>query len=348
MGRQLPALAGLAIALVVLHHAIDLGVSTASRLGFSQPEGLAPAVVNLLWAAGIFAVPSFLFISGAFVAYAARGPLAGLSLNFVRTTLTRIVCPYVCWSLVCYLAAFLWLGERSSALGYVKNLFVGYPFHFVPLLVFWYGLSPVLVPLATRHGAALIAVVGVCQLVVLNLVHPGALGFEFPQSMQWLAPPVLRRTLSTWAVCFPLGLVYGLNSPAILPRLTRARWAIGTITAALFAASFVSPIAGPHQVLIQVACSTTFLLLIPLISREGIPFAAWLERVGRRSYGIYLAHLAVLMLALYLVERLAPQLLAASTLVVLFLFVLALGIPLFLMERGSRTWPRPVYRFVFG
>src|SRR3990172_12585959 len=92
--------------------------------------------LSFLQGLGILAVPTFLFISGSFVAYAAQGDPPHLSRKFLLSSLRHILIPYMIWSLVFYIFIYFYLDVQISILGYLKNLIVGYPFHFVPLLVF--------------------------------------------------------------------------------------------------------------------------------------------------------------------------------------------------------------------
>jgi peptidoglycan/LPS O-acetylase OafA/YrhL len=348
MGRQFPALGGLAILVVALHHAITLGLEAAARSGAPAPTGVEGFVVKLLFTIGTFAVPIFLFISGSFVAYAARGDTRGLFRSFLSASLMRLWWPYLLWSLVSYVVVFLWKGERHSSLGYAKNLAVGYPFHFVPLLAFFYLLSPVLVRIGRRLPGVLIGAVALYQLTLLCLLHPEAVGIELPQGLKILAPPVLRSTLAIWGICFPLGLVYGLWAPTLLAHLRPLRWAMIAITASLFTVDLLSPLGSASLTAVRVVYSAAFLLLVPLIKRDEIPFAPFLERIGRRAYGIYLTHLNILMLMLLMMERVAPDGFGTFVALIPFLLVPAVGIPLFLMNALSRSRLTLVYRYAFG
>ena len=92
---------------------------------------------------------------------------------------------------------------------------------------------------------------GLYQFWLICLVYPQALGVDLPQGrLQVLAVPVLRGSLATWAVCFPLGLVYGLKSPVLLPLLRRLRWPVFAVTAGLFTIDLL----GPHELPSPASC----------------------------------------------------------------------------------------------
>ena len=61
---------------------------------------------------------------------------------------------------------------------YLKNLLVGYPYHFVPLLVFWYLATPALVWIGRRRGALLLAGIGAWQAWLLAVRFPEMFGLD--------------------------------------------------------------------------------------------------------------------------------------------------------------------------
>ena len=236
MNRQFPALSGLAMLLIVLNHTIEMGTKTPLRYGFAPLEGAPLVILSFVQALGFFAVPTFLFISGTFVSYAARGEPPKLTAKFLTGSVAHIGWPYLFWSAVFYVLVFVQLGERYSPKGYVKNLIVGYPFHFIPMLVLCYVVSPLLVRAARRHALALMAVLGAGQLLLLTLVHTKFL----PGGMEILVPPVVGHTLAVWAVYFPLGLVYGMRTRELLPWLQRNRWVLLALAIAMFIGGFLA------------------------------------------------------------------------------------------------------------
>ena len=89
-------------------------------------------------------------------------------------------------------------------------------------------------------------------------------------------------------------------------------------------------------------------MLVPLIRRDAVPFVRLLERVGKRVYGLYLMHLSILTLVLWLIERLDRNLLGAFVVLVPVLFVIAVSVLPFLVETVSRSRLSPAYRYIFG
>ena len=348
MNRQFPALRGLAISLVVLYHSIDMGTLAPRGLGYPPVEGWGRYVLLVFHQLGVFAVPTFLFISGCFAAYAARGTPPQLSWKTIWAGLKRILLPYLLWSILFYILIYVRRNETYTILGYVKNLLVGYPFHFVPILVFFYVISPLLVPLASRFGALLIGLIAIYQLILLNILSPGILGFVFPERMQLLVPPAVGSTMAQWGIYFPLGLVYSLNAKRVKPWLDKAKWGLAAATVAFFVLSVLHSADLIHLPLASYICPLTFILLAPLIKRNSIPLVRRLEEIGKRSYGLYLTHLIVLDLVFLVLQVTVPWVLAYQILLQPLLFATAMGIPLLVMNGIARSPARSVQRYVFG
>lgn len=342
MNRQYGALSGVAIILIILNHAITAGDSVA------PVAGLARQLLTVLQALGAFAVPTFLFISGAFVSYAARGKSA-LSLKFIWGSVKHILWPYLIWSFIFFLTVLLTRNEQQSAAGYIKSLLVGYPYHFIPLLLFYYLIAPLLVILGRRWGWLLLLAIGLYQLFLLYAVKPELFGANPPGWTWWLTPPVLRNTMADWAIYFPLGLIFSMHNAAIKPHLQRWKWISLAAVVALFALGILNAFGALTAPWARFVAPVPLMFLLPIINRSAIPLVGRFEQVGRRSYGIYLVHFIVLDLVLFLARQLAPGLFAWPVVLYPLLFIAALFIPLLVMEwAAKRPSTRKVYRYVFG
>jgi peptidoglycan/LPS O-acetylase OafA/YrhL len=348
MNRQFGALSGLAIVLVVLNHSIHMGTVTPQELGYPAITGAWNLLLVALQMLGTYAVPTFLFISGCFVVYVAQSGTLSQSYKALLVRLRNILWPYLVWSAVFYIVVLVQHGEHYTVLGYVKNLLVGYPFNYVPLLVLYYLLAPLLVRLGKRHSVAMLVVVGAYQLILINLLNPNAFGFKFPDWMQILVPRVVSTTLADWAIYFPLGVAYSLHSKKILPVLHQLRWGLVALTLVLLplhvlneAGIIVFPLAAEIGPLPAIC-------LIPLIKRDRIPLMQQFEWIGRMSYGLYLTNLIVADVTIWVIEGIVPGLLAYQVLLEPLIFAAALGIPLFIMWGLSRLPVRGAYHYVFG
>ena len=341
MSRQYGALSGVAIVLVVVNHSVHFGLQV------SPVEGAWLKLLSLLQALGSFAVPAFLFVSGAFLSYAARE----LSFGFVRASLGRILWPYVIWSTLFYGLVSLTNEVRPSIAVYIKNLLVGYPYHFVPILIFWYVTAPIVVRVGKRHGALLLVAIGLYQTFLLALRWSDMVGAPgpLPDWMHALQPAVLSTSMCEWAIYFPLGLVLSQHAAALTPWLLGVRWLAVGATVGLFVLGILNAFEVMWAPWARFAAPVPLMFLLPVVERGWIPFVRGFEVVGRRSYGIYLAHLVVINLVVLLASW--PRLNLDSRPLVVFptFLVAALGASLLLMNVMTRTLPaRSVYRLVFG
>ncbi len=349
MNRQFAALRGIAMILVVLHHAVDLTKMAAERAGYAPLSGLGAAIVTPFYELGIYAVPLFLFISGAFLAYAAKGDPPTVSWTVVRNALKRLIWPYLLWSAVLYIEVYFHYGEVHSITEYIKKLIIGSPFDFVPLLFFFYLVSPFLVRWTQgRRGLLLVLSVGLVQLVVMNIEAPGILGFRFPG---WVPNdvPIIGRTLAQYAVYFPLGVVYSMNTKVINPRLQQWKRPLLIIIIALFGIHLLHAYGVIRAPIIQYLAAAITLFYTPLIQRTAIPQVRRIEQVSKRSYGLYLIHFTLIDFLLFILASLAPGILQFQLLLMPLMFILGFTIPILTMERLSRVKQvRPVYQYIFG
>ena len=348
MNRQFGALSGLAIVLVVLNHSIHMVTTIPPALGYPPAQGWPHYLLLALEQLGIFAVPTFLFISGGFAVYYAQSSTLRQGYKAVWSRMQRILWPYLIWSVAFYILIYVQLGQRHTLLEYVKDLLVGYPFNFVPLLVFFLALSPLLVRIAKRHGFLLVAGIGLYQLLLIDLANPMTLRVALPGWMQAFVPRVVGTTLADWAIFFPLGIVYGLNARRISAGLSRAIVPLAITVAALFALHLLDQAGAIQFPLAKYLAPLAFVALIPSIKRDAIPLAPWWEWVGAMSYGLYLTNLIAADVVLWAVQVWLPSAFYHPLLLAPVVFALALAIPLALMRGLSRLPARAAYRYVFG
>lgn len=342
MSRQYGALSGIAISLILVNHAIHFGLQVAPVTG----TGLSALIV--LQALGAFAVPAFLFISGAFLAYAA----SEFSFTLVRANLERILWPYVVWSAIFYAVLLATAGQSYSAGGYVKNLLVGYPYHFVPLLAFWYASAPLLALVARRHAVPLLVAIAAYQVWLLALRHPGVFGdwLVLPTWAGVTAPPVLFTPLSDWAIYFPLGLVLSMHAERIRPTLRRFKWIALLAAAAIFGLGILNALQYAWAPWARFAAPLPLMFLLPAIERGQIPLLERFELLGRRSYGIYLAHFVLLYVLAAIVSWAGIAGAGPARFLVFPAFLVAALVGsqglMQAMSRGALA--RRVYRYCFG
>ena len=348
MNRQFGAFAGLAMVLIVLNHAISFGLEAQVQNGFPEMKGGLSIFLSTLQTISIIAVPIFFFISGSFVSYAAQGNPPHLSSRFLWSSLRHILIPYIIWSIISYFLVYFQHHETYTFAGYVKNILVGYPYHFIPLLLAFYVLSPLLLIVAWRHRLILLIVIAAYQLFTVNVVTPGYIGIVFPSWTSRFVMPTLRTTFAQWGIYFPFGLVYGLHAIKILPWLKHWKWVLIGATVIVFCLGGYATHQNVKFHFMRLIWKTTFVLSIPVISRNQLPWFRNLEKVGKRSYGLYLTHLIILNLSVWIFHLVTPGIIGNNILFLSLLFAIGLLIPLGLMELASRSPGRRMYRYIFG
>jgi len=316
-------------------------------LQVSPVDGVWVKPLIVLQALGVFAVPAFLFISGAFISYSS----SQLSRTFLKSSLARILWPYVIWSGIFFALLFVAQGERFTAIQYVRHLVVGYPYHFVPLLAFWYVLSPVFVRYARQHPVALLLIVGAYQALLIAFRDPELFGLSqsLPSWTRAIAPPVLANTLADWALYFPLGLVLSLHDGRVRSHLMAWRWPIAGATLAVFGLGLLNAFDIVDAPLARFAAPLPMMLLLPVVRRTSIPLLRQFELVGRESYGIYLSHFVVINLLVVLVSVGGSGLPRMPIVLFPAFFAIALAVPVCLTAAmASVPATRSAYRYVFG
>ena len=323
-------------------------VNAARAQGIASTPPWEQFLLYFLSGLGIFAVPIFLYLSGAFFAYAASQDNLKTNYRIVWNNLKHVAIPYVVWSLIFYLEIYFLHDKSYTPLEYVKYLVVGYPFNFVPLLIFYYLISPILIRLMRYFGWAVIALIGLYQLILLNLLYPGMLGFAFPDWMHILAPPVLSSTLAEWAIFFPLGLIYVKRITSLTSFIEKTKWVWVGLTILLYAIALLDVLELIHLPLARYLAPVTFMLLASIFKRNAFPFVKQLEVLGKRAYGLYLMNLILLDVLLYLIEKTVSTVLTFYLILIPFMFILALIIPLWIINSFERLRQPVLQRYVFG
>lgn len=199
-----------------------------------------------------------------------------------------------------------------------------------------------------RFGWLVIGIIALYQIMLINQTNPGIMGLILPNWLRLLAPPVIKGTIASWGIYFPLGVVYSLNATNISPWLKKLKWLLVLLTTMMFSFTTLHNTGIINFPLAEYICPVSFVLLLPLIKRESIPFVKHLEKVGKKSYGLYLTNLIVLYITTLVIYWVTPQVLNYIALFQPFLFITALMIPLITMSSLERIPIRGAYRYVFG
>lgn len=369
MTKRVFLLMGLAILAVVWSHAAGMGqiamILWADRYrpvsvpNFDQVGTLPYYVLLAIRQLTIWGVPAFLFISGFFMAYAARGSQSALSWKMVRTRLVYLLVPYVIWSAMCFAGDAL-EGLTYAPREYLERLVFGRAhgsYFYVPLLVQFYLLAPLLAPVARTRGRLLLVVAACLQGSAIGLrylllfwIDEADLGPLIHLQAPWL--------FVIWCFFFVLGFVGGFHLTELKLWLARRKWALLAAMIALAPLAIVEPEmiylnTGVDRRFVPLTIATNLysvaFLLCFLAFEISLPFPRGISEVGKRSYAIYLLHLKTMQFFGRVIRQIAPWMLAHQ--VLLFkplMFAIGLGVPLLFMALVARLPARRVYRYLFG
>jgi hypothetical protein len=245
MVRRLLSLNGLAVLAVVFYHASAWGyismfwwtdryrpvtVPNYDQLGSLTYYGLR-FVEQLI----IFGIPTFLFVSGFFIAFATGRNKTTVGWNVVGIRIKNLVIPYLIWSLLIIFSLVV-QGNVYSLGEFVKTILLGQaadPYYFVPLLVQFYLLSPLIVLLIKANAKLFLSLAALLQVLVLISRYADLLGLDTTVldvfravNMNFLVPGQIF-----W---FSFGIFVGFFPDKLQQFLHRFRWPLLTGLAVTF------------------------------------------------------------------------------------------------------------------
>ena len=368
MTRKTPLMMTLAILAVVLAHASSWGMNAmvwwtdqyrnVDAIPCWEAVGTLPYYVLMtIKQLTFFAVPTFLFVSGYFVAYAMRRASTTANWRFARTRVLSLLWPYLVWSLVIFVADGL-EGEIHTPMEYLRQLVFGgavVPFFFVPLLCQLYLLSPFLVRWSNRNSLSLLGVSGFLHLaLIVGVTYLRLAGPETPYltfAPAWFFP---------WRMFyFVLGIVYGLNVASIHKRLRRFRWSLLCTLVVLaiitvYEAELLYRWSGDLEwgysgsTLPTVLYNSTFLMCFMAFGKIRVPSEKAVRYLSTRTYGIYLMFPMIQEMVARAVYHVAPWVLGYQILFQPLLVISTVGVPLLLMILVGRSPMRGAYKYLFG
>lgn len=311
----------------------------------------------------LFCVPAFLFTSGLFLAYAAHGNHASLTWDTIKRRVLNLIPPYLIWTTVIFLTEFL-LGNNMS----IWNYFIGYisiedsPLFFIPLLCFYFLISPLLVKLIRYKLSIFVALsVGVFLMIMADsyIVLISQIFHNENPTLKFATSMLRTDKIFEYFFYYAFGMLSGFYQSAIKNWIVRHRWLL-LVTVIL---SAILAVAEAEWVFLATTMETwrtrtmslpTFLYSISFIlsfwafEKISPPFSKLFYRIGTESLAIYLVHKVILRIVPKLVYHAAPWMLGIQIVYIPLLIIMGVGMPLIITIIVKRTPLRAIYRSLFS
>ncbi len=369
MVRRLLYLNGLAILAVILFHTTGWGFVAmfswtprylpVSEPVFDQMGSLSYYALRVIEQTVAAAIPLFLFVSGYFLAFAA-GKRPNLEWKQVGARIKALLIPYTLWTVGLWV---LYAVERgpASPLQYLVMFLTGSTtpaYYYVPLLIQYYVLAPILIPLARKYWVWLLVVTGAFQLLLQGgITAVNLFGVDsVPQWVIWLAslPKWLFLARLFWVA---LGLVVGFHLKTFKEFLDKSKWVwlgtavllipLGVIEWQLILRSSGQPWLDHRETVLDTIYALAVLFAFLGFAHVKFPANAVVSDLGSKSFAIYLAHIPVMEYVARAIYVLAPAVLQYQILLQPILIVTGLGIPLLMIATMNRPPFRRYYGYVF-
>jgi membrane-bound acyltransferase YfiQ involved in biofilm formation len=359
MTRRLLLLNGIAAIMVVLNHSSSYGLSAmifwANRyLPVSVPYfdfiGTLPYyILFMIHQLAEFAIPAFLFVSGFFVAFTSRIEKIPFGWRSVIPRIKKLILPFFFWSIV----TMVMLQQFPPNIWRVITIY-----YYIPLIIQFYLLSPLLIPLAKKNWKLLLVATAFIQIGVEGLRLLSLMNIQFP-GLQFILNITPVWFFPGRIFYFTIGIVASLNFEQFTRILPRLRWfllgaVIFLLAFTVYEYEFLSRYLGIRWLVPQFAGISKALFASALVlcflsfDKLKYPFSDKITNLGGKSLGIYLINTPALYFVGYLMYHLTPSLLGYPFVYQVILILSGMGIPLLLMSFTISTPARRVYHHVFG
>jgi hypothetical protein len=358
ISRRLLWLNGIAILAVAIHHAAGYSLQAmfewahfASGTTAANYDQLGSITYYILMAPRLlltFAGAAFFFISGYFVGILAKGSGSSISWSMVFSRIKLLFIPFVLWTIVRYVL----LRQFPTSIDDILT-----PYHWIPLLIQFYLISPFIVRLAKWNWKLLLLAAALIGWFGSLLAYLAEFGWPPADGLQTILPNwFFLVNLPFW---FPFGVVFGIYWIQFKPQLVRYRWfllgaAVVMTILVVVEYALVDQLTGPAWLGSGFGGFTKFpyslLLILSFLAFEKnkLPFAEEISHIGTKSLGIYLGNIPSVYVTALLMYHLTPWLLGYQLVYFVILVLAGLGIPLLLMEAVKRSPVRHRYRVLFG
>jgi surface polysaccharide O-acyltransferase-like enzyme len=370
MIRRLLQLNGISILGVILFHAAGWGFvamfawsarySASVGPGYDPTGSVAYFALRLMEQLAVFSIPAFLFVSGYFVAFATGRTQRTVGWNVIGARIKGLLIPYLIWSTLLFALAAL-QGQVYRPTQYLVGFLTGQAnpaYYYVPLLIQFYLLAPLLVPLARNHWRLLLLVAALIQLAVQLLYFPTLYNLATPAALEPFVDAFPKWLFPVRIFWFSLGIVAGFHLAELKALLARIKWPALVMAIALIPLGMVEwetilrlssqPLLAHRETLLDSVYSLAVLMAFLAFDKTALPLAKRLEDLGSKSFGIYLVHSPVMEFTARGLYHLAPWVLAYQILFQPLIIIAGLGIPLLLMALVDRSPARKFYKYLFG
>ncbi len=307
----------------------------------------------------IFAIPAFLFVSGYFIAFSTPKDQLAPTWQTIFSRIKSLLIPFLIWSLI-MLGIKLIEGEEISILKGIEMIILGKTteaFYFIPLLIQFYLLSPLITRAAKKTPALLLLITG----FFLLLVRFG----QYVLILDWTIPgrDLIRFFLPSWffpgnIFWFALGIVIAFNFSTFKERFYPLRYlflilAILLIPLGMLEWEYLLSHSGrewfpPRETILDTLYGFSILVSFLTFKLKKLTKIKAIQSLGTLSFGIYLAHSAVMIVIAKLIYRFVPGLLGLSLLYLPLMIVCGLFIPIILIMITKRSPLKHWVGYLFG
>lgn len=296
-----------------------------------------------------YVIPSFIFVTGAFVGFALSKPQFKSKWKIVKTRIGTLIFPLIIWTILRYVL----LGRLPSSL---HEIFLTY--YFLVLVIQFYLLAPLIVPFTQRNWMAAVVAAALINIVSEGLFFLDGFGMHIP-SISALQPYFPLWFFPRRVFWFVFGIAAYLYKQPFGNWLVRIRWPLLVVlivlglmavveyevVARMTGQSWMGPtFRGFASRLFALFFILTFLSLGDLT----FPFSNIFELLGSRSLGIYLANIPSIYVIAVFIYHQTPGILGIQFIYQLILVAAGLLIPLLLMNITRKSPLRRTYRYLFG
>ncbi len=316
MIRKLLLLNGFAIIGVILYHSVGWGfvamIAWTHRYmpvvspNYDQMGSFAYYAMRFIEQLVVFTIPAFLFVSGFFIAFATGQTRSNIAWGTISARIKKMLIPYLIWSFVLFGLMFL-QGVIFSPQKYIWMLVTGQTnpaYYYVPLLIQFYLLSPLIVPLARRNWKILLIITGIIQIAVQLSYYPAILGLDGPltQILPTLIPKWFFPARIFW---FSLGIVAGFHIKTLKTWLEQIKWYLLATTIILVPLGMLEwelylrisgrPWIDPRETLLDTVYTLAFIFSFLAFDKIlSTRYSKQINDLGTKSFGIYLTHSPVM------------------------------------------------------